>query len=74
MLLLSPNITAALAECADTGLAFAVPPAGFSANGDITMTGTLAITKAGVISGSPTFYHTNTGTVTYTINTNGGVD
>ena len=67
-------ITAALAECADTGLAFTPSPAGFSANDEITMTGTLAITTAGVISGLPTFKHTATGTETYTINTDGGVD
>ena len=67
-------ITAALAECADTGLAFSAPPAGFSANDEITMAGTaLAITTAGVITSGQTFYHTATGTVTYTINSDGGV-
>jgi len=68
-------VTAALAECADTGLAFAAPPTGFSANSDITMAGTaLAISTAGVITSGQTFYHTSTGNVTYTINSLGGVD
>ena len=68
-------ITAALAECANTGLAFTDPPAGFSANGDITMAGTaLAISVAGVITSGQLFYHTATGTVTYTINSDGGID
>ncbi|MBC2696241.1 MAG: prepilin-type N-terminal cleavage/methylation domain-containing protein [Desulfobacteraceae bacterium] len=67
-------ITAALAEVADTGIAFTSPPAGFSANGDITMAGTaLAIDKAGVITSGQTFTHTNTGTKTYTINSDGGI-
>ena len=34
----------------------------------------LAIDNAGVITPGQTFYHTNTGTVTYTINSDGGVD
>jgi len=68
-------ITAALAECADTGLAFSAPPAGFSANDAITMEGTaLAITAAGVITPGQIFRHTNTGTMKYTINSNGGID
>ena len=68
-------ITAALAECADTGLAFSHPPAGFSANDEITMAGVaLVITTAGVITPGQTFKHTATGTKTYTINVNGGVD
>jgi len=68
-------ITAALAEVADTGVAFVAPPAGFSANGDITMAGTaLAITAAGVITAGQTFAHTASGTSTYTINSDGGVD
>ncbi|NQT10953.1 MAG: prepilin-type N-terminal cleavage/methylation domain-containing protein [Desulfobacteraceae bacterium] len=67
-------ITAAMAEHADTG-AYAASPTGFSANGDITMGGTtLAISSAGVISGAQTFKHTASGTSTYTINSNGGVD
>ena len=67
-------ITAAMAEHADTG-AYAAPPTGFSANGDITMAGTaLAISSGGVISGAQTFKHTASGTSTYTINSNGGVD
>ena len=68
-------ITAALAECADTGLAFTDPPAGFSPNDEITMAGVaLVIDTAGVITPGQTFKHTATGTMTYTINVNGGVD
>ena len=68
-------ITAALAEVADLGVAFVAPPTGFSANGDITMGGVaLAITAAGVITPGQTFAHTNSGTSTYTINSDGGVD
>jgi len=68
-------VTAALAECADTGLAFSAPPAGFSANDEIAMGGiALVITTAGVITPGQTFTHTNTGTMTYTINSDGGVD
>ena len=67
-------ITAALAEVADTGVAFTDPPAGFSANDEIGLSGTLAITAAGVITSTKAFTHTNTGTKTYTINTDGGVD
>jgi len=67
-------ITAALAECADTGLAFSAPPAGFSPNDEISTGGTaLAISTAGVITSGMTFWHTATGTVTYTINSDGGV-
>ena len=65
-------ITTALAEVADTGAAFAAPPAGFTANSDITMTGTLTISTTGVIGGTPTFVHDN-GTTTYTILTTGAV-
>ena len=68
-------ITAALAEVADTGVAFVAPPTGFSENDDIGMAGTaLAITAAGVITPGQTFTHTDSGTSTYTINSDGGVD
>jgi hypothetical protein len=68
-------ITAAMAEVADTGVAFTDPPTGFSANGDIGTGGTaLAIDAAGVITPGMTFTHTDSGTSTYTINTSGGVD
>ena len=64
---------AALAEVADTGAAFAAPPAGFTANSDITMAGTtLVITAAGVITSGQTFAHAN-GTSTYTITSTGAV-
>ncbi|MCD4772807.1 MAG: prepilin-type N-terminal cleavage/methylation domain-containing protein [Bacteroidales bacterium] len=67
-------ITAAMAEHADTG-SYAAPPAGFSANDEITTGGTaLAIDASGVITPGMTFYHTNTGTVTYMINSDGGID
>lgn len=67
-------ITAAMAEHADTG-AYVAEPNGFSANGDITKAGTaLAIDSAGVITAGQTFKHTNSGTSTYTINSDGGVD
>ena len=68
-------ITAALAEAADTGLAVSGTPAHFSPNDEISTGGTvLAIDAAGVITSGMTFWHTNTGTVTYTINSNGGID
>ena len=67
-------ITAAMAEHADIG-AYAAEPAGFSANDEITMEGTtLAISTAGVITPGQIFRHTNTGTMKYTINSDGGVD
>ena len=67
-------ITAAMAEHADTG-AYAAAPTGFSANGDITMAGTvLAIDSSGAITSGQTFKHTVSGTSTYTINSDGGVD
>ena len=66
-------ITAAMAEFADTG-AYAAEPAGFSPNDELTQGGALAISAAGVITSTKSFYHTNTGTQTYTINTDGGVD
>ena len=66
-------ITAAMAEVADVGT-MSTPPKGFSPNDEIGVTGTLAITKAGVITSTKAFTHTATGTKTYTINTNGGVD
>ena len=65
-------ITAALAEVADSGAAFDGTPDSFTANSDITMTGTLTISAAGVIGGTPTFSHAN-GTSTYTIATTGAV-
>ena len=66
-------ITAALAEVADSGVAFSAPPAGFTANADITMGGTaLAIDAAGVITSGQTFVHDN-GTTTYTITSLGAV-
>ncbi len=65
-------ISTALAEVADTGAAFSAPPTGYVATSGVTMTGTLAITAAGVISGAPTFVHDN-GTTTYTILTTGAV-
>jgi type IV pilus assembly protein PilA len=67
-------ITAAMAEHADGGT-YAAPPAGFSANSDIAMAGTaLAIDTGGAITGGQTFTHTASGTVTYTLNSDGGVD
>ena len=65
-------IQSALAQVAD-GAALTAPPAGFTANSDITMAGTaLAITAAGVITSGQTFVHAN-GTTTYTITSTGAV-
>ena len=55
--------TAALAEVADTGSSGAFSsanlPAGFTANADITITGTLTVPLTGnSVSGTPTFSHT----------------
>ena len=66
-------ITAAMAEHADIG-AYAAEPAGFSANDEITQGGALAIDSAGAITSTKSFYHTASGTMKYTINTDGGVD
>jgi prepilin-type N-terminal cleavage/methylation domain-containing protein len=66
-------ITAAMAEHADTG-AYVAEPDGFSANGDIGQSGALAISAGGVITSTKAFTHTASGTSTYTINTDGGVD
>jgi type IV pilus assembly protein PilA len=67
-------ITSAMAEHADVGT-YAAPPAGFSANSDIAMAGTaLAIATDGTITAGATFTHTASGTVTYTLNSDGGVD
>ncbi|RZB35314.1 MAG: hypothetical protein SRB1_01082 [Desulfobacteraceae bacterium Eth-SRB1] len=65
-------ISTAMAEVADSGDAFSAPPTGYTSTSGVTMTGTLAITAAGVISGAPTFVHDN-GTTTYTILTTGAV-
>ena len=69
--------TAALAQVADDGLvgAFtgAAPPAGFTGNTQITITGTLNVPLTGnSVSGTPTFSHTS-GTTVYTITTDGDV-
>jgi len=69
--------TAALAQVADTGVvgAFtsAALPAGFTANSQVTITGTLTVPLTGdSVSGAPTFSHT-AGTTTYTILTSGAV-
>ena len=66
-------ITAAMAEHADLGT-YTAEPAGFSANSDIGQSGTLAISTGGVITSSKAFTHTASGTSTYTINSDAGVD
>ena len=66
-------ITTALAECADTGLAFDGTPDAFVANSAVTQAGTaLTISATGTIGGAKTFYHSN-GNSTYTILTTGAV-
>ncbi|MBU4184824.1 MAG: prepilin-type N-terminal cleavage/methylation domain-containing protein [Proteobacteria bacterium] len=69
--------TAALAAVADTGVAgsysSAALPAGFTANSQVTITGTLTVPLTGnSVGGTPTFSHT-AGTTTYTITTDGAV-
>jgi prepilin-type N-terminal cleavage/methylation domain-containing protein len=69
--------TAALAQVADTGVAgaftSALLPAGFTANSQVVITGTLTVPLAGgAVSGTPTFSHT-AGTTTYTIINTGAV-
>jgi type IV pilus assembly protein PilA len=69
--------TAALADVADDGVAGAFSsaalPAGFTANSQVTITGTLTVPVTGnSVSGTPTFSHT-AGTTVYTITTDGAV-
>jgi len=68
--------TAALAEVGDSGNSEAFTsanlPAGFTANGDVTITGTLTVLLDGTTSGVPTFSHAN-GTTTYSILATGAV-
>ncbi len=68
--------TTALAQVTDLGASNAFTsanlPTGFTANGDVTITGTLTILLDGTTSGVPTFSHDN-GTTTYSILTTGAI-
>ena len=69
--------TAALAEVADSGSAGSFSsgslPAGFTANSQITISGTLGVPLSGnAVTGTPTFSH-SAGTTVYTITTTGSV-
>ena len=68
--------TTALAQVTDLGVSNAFTssnlPTGFTANSDVTITGTLTVLLNGTVSGVPTFSHDN-GTTTYSILTTGAV-
>ena len=68
--------TTALAEVTDSGSSQAFTstnlPTGFTANSDVTITGTLTVLLDGTLSTVPTFSHAN-GTTTYSILTTGAI-